>query len=133
MFRVIHPFNDLTDYVAVKDGRIYHRYEVGDEFPRKGRPMPSEARIYELSTIFNNLKRPLIESTIQIPYTYAMGDSAEAPQEAQDSASGAVGTSDGQITAESPKALKNDSGASESAPQKKAPRKSPDHKKKAGR
>ena len=130
MFRVIYPFSDLTDYIAVKDGRIYHRYEVGDEFPRKGQPMPSEARIYELSTGFNALGRPLIESTLQIPDA-AVKD-ADAPQMTQDLISEAPSTSDEQITAESTKTLKNDSGASESVPVKKTPKKSPDRKKRTG-
>lgn len=130
MFRVIYPFNDLTDYIAVKDGRIYHRYEVGDEFPRKGQPMPSEARIYELSTGFNALGHPLIESTLQIPD--AVVKDADTPQMMQNLISEASSASDEQVTAESRKALKNDSGASESVPVKKTPKKSPDRKKRIG-
>lgn len=63
MFTVIHPFDDLTDYVEVKGGRVYHHYSIGDVYPRKG-ARTSEGRVLELMSEKNALKRPLIKSTL---------------------------------------------------------------------
>lgn len=52
MYRVIAPFIDLVD------GE--HPYHVGDAYPLEGH-IASEARIKELSTDRNKLKKPLIE------------------------------------------------------------------------
>lgn len=120
MFRVIYPFSDLTDYIAVKDGRIYHRYEVGDEFPRKGQPMPSEARIYELSTGFNALRRPLIESTLQIPEM--------EPENTQEPALTAEDIKDREDIPKESEAVKSESVSSQGTPVRKTPKKSPDRK-----
>ena len=120
MFKVIHPFYDLTDYIAVKGGRVCHKYEVGDEYPRKGQPMPSEARIYELSTDFNAQGRPLIRSTLRIPET--------EPENTQDPALTAEDIKDREDIPKESEAVKSESASSQGTPARKAPRKSPDRK-----
>lgn len=60
MYRVIKAFADLQDVKKTKSGYLYHEYEIGDEYPRKGLK-PSEERIAELSGSNNLQKTPLIE------------------------------------------------------------------------
>lgn len=61
MYEVISAFRDLTDYIKTKSGPVYHRYEVGDTYPRDGMA-PTEERVVALLTGKNNLKRPLIRA-----------------------------------------------------------------------
>ena len=61
MYKVLKMFDDLLDPVkSTKAGVIYHRYEAGDIYPRKGYN-PSVSRILELGTAQNRLGAPLIE------------------------------------------------------------------------
>lgn len=60
MYKVLKTFHDLQDSVAVKGGTVYHKYEVGDEYPRQG-AKASAARIAELAGADNNLGEPLIK------------------------------------------------------------------------
>ena len=63
MYKVLKMFDDLLDPVkSTKAGVVYHRYEVGDVYPRKGYN-PSASRILELGTAQNRLGAPLIEIT----------------------------------------------------------------------
>lgn len=48
MYKVTHFFHDLQDSHTTKDGTVYHAYNVGDTYPRRGYE-PSEERIKELS------------------------------------------------------------------------------------
>lgn len=48
MYKVTHFFHDLQDYTTTKNGTVYHAYDVGDTYPRRGYE-PSEERIKELS------------------------------------------------------------------------------------
>lgn len=63
-YKVIKEFHDLTDFSTTKSGTIYHHYEVGDEFPRKGAEA-SEERINELLSDENALGAPLIREVKQ--------------------------------------------------------------------
>lgn len=60
MYKVIKEFHDLKDSVAVKGGTVYHKYEVGDDYPRQG-AKTDDARIAELAGKDNNLGEPLIK------------------------------------------------------------------------
>lgn len=60
MYRVIKRFNDLQDSKKTKSGIVYHEYNVGDEFPRKGLKVSKE-RLKELSGSENKQGTPLIE------------------------------------------------------------------------
>ena len=60
MYRVIKRFNDLQDSKKTKSGIVYHEYNVGDEFPRKGMEV-SEERLNELAGDGNKQGVPLIE------------------------------------------------------------------------
>lgn len=61
MYKVLKMFDDLLDPVkATKAGVVYHRYEAGDIYPRKGYNPPA-SRILELGTTQNRLGAPLIE------------------------------------------------------------------------
>lgn len=60
MYKVIKKFHDLQDATKTKNGMIYHEYNVGDEFPRKGMDV-SEERIQELAGNDNKQGVPLIE------------------------------------------------------------------------
>lgn len=59
MFKVIKAFCDLQDATETKSGIVYHQYNVGDSYPRKGLN-PSEGRIAELSGSDNAQGTPLI-------------------------------------------------------------------------
>lgn len=48
MYKVVQFFHDLQDYTTTKNGTVYHAYDVGDTYPRRGYE-PSEERIKELS------------------------------------------------------------------------------------
>lgn len=60
MYKVIKAFHDLQDSKDTKNGKIYHEYNVGDIFPRKGMDV-SEERIQELTGNDNKQGVPLIE------------------------------------------------------------------------
>ena len=63
MYKVLKMFDDLLDPVkSTKAGTVYHRYEVGDDYPRKGYNPPA-SRVLELGTTQNRLGAPLIEIT----------------------------------------------------------------------
>lgn len=59
MYRVIKHFHDLQDATKTKSGEIYHEYNVGDEYPRKGFKV-SEERLKELAGKDNKQGTPLI-------------------------------------------------------------------------
>lgn len=60
MYKVIKKFHDLKDATKTKNGMVYHEYNVGDEFPRKGHEV-SDERIEELAGKENKQGVPLIE------------------------------------------------------------------------
>ena len=60
MYKVVQFFHDLQDYTTTKNGTVYHAYNVGDTYPRRGYE-PSEGRIKELSGKDNIRGVPLIE------------------------------------------------------------------------
>ena len=61
MYKVLKMFDDLLDPVkSTKAGTVYHRYEEGDIYPRKGYNPPA-SRILELGTTQNRLGAPLIK------------------------------------------------------------------------
>ena len=60
MYKVIKRFHDLQDVTKTKSGDVYHEYNVGDTFPRKGKEV-SEERIAELAGDGNRQGLPLIE------------------------------------------------------------------------
>ena len=59
MYKVIKRFHDLQDVTKTKNGDVYHEYNVGDVFPRKGKEV-SEERIAELAGDGNRQGVPLI-------------------------------------------------------------------------
>lgn len=59
MYKVIKHFHDLQDATKTKGGEIYHEYNVGDEYPRKGFKV-SEERLKELAGKDNKQGTPLI-------------------------------------------------------------------------
>ena len=59
MYKVLKTFRDLQDSKATKTGTIYHRYLVGDRYPREG-ANPSPERIAELAGTNNRMGCPLI-------------------------------------------------------------------------
>lgn len=60
MHKAIKRFHDLQDVTNTKSGKIYHEYNVGDEYPRKGFKV-SDERLKELSGNDNKQGVPLIE------------------------------------------------------------------------
>lgn len=60
MYKVIRRFHDLKDETKTKAGVLYHEYNVGDVYPRKGFGV-SEERLEELSGNSNKQGKPLIE------------------------------------------------------------------------
>lgn len=60
MYKVIKKFHDLQDARKTKNGTVYHEYNVGDAFPRKGMDV-SEERLKELAGKENKQGTPLIE------------------------------------------------------------------------
>lgn len=60
MYRVIKQFHDLQDATKTKNGKVYHEYKAGDEFPRKGIKV-SDERLKELAGKDNKQGTPLIE------------------------------------------------------------------------
>lgn len=60
MYKVIKQFHDLQDATKTKNGMVYHEYNVGDEFPRKGFKV-SDERLKELSGKDNKQGKPLIK------------------------------------------------------------------------
>lgn len=60
MYKAIKRFHDLQDAAKTKSGIVYHEYNVGDIFPRKGMDV-SEERIQELAGNDNKQGMPLIE------------------------------------------------------------------------
>ena len=80
MYRVTHFFHDLQDSHTTKDGTVYHAYNVGDTYPRRGYE-PSEDRIKELSGRDNIRGIPLIEEQEKAPKRKAKpGEAAETPE-----------------------------------------------------
>ena len=59
MYVVLHLFDDLDDKEKVLGIESYHRYNVGDEYPREGYT-PTAERIESLLTGNNARKVPLI-------------------------------------------------------------------------
>ena len=59
MYIVVKMFDDLQDTKVVGGIRTYHRYHVGDEYPRAGYT-PTSERVQSLLTGNNPLKVPLI-------------------------------------------------------------------------
>ena len=59
MYKVIKRFHDLQDVTKTKSGDMYHEYNVGDIFPRKGKEV-SEERLAELTGDGNRQGVPLI-------------------------------------------------------------------------
>lgn len=59
MYVVLHLFDDLDDKEKVLGIESYHRYNVGDEYPREGYT-PTAERIESLLTSNNARKIPLI-------------------------------------------------------------------------
>ena len=59
MYVVLHLFDDLDDKEKVLGIESYHRYNVGDEYPRGGYT-PTAERIKSLLTNDNARKMPLI-------------------------------------------------------------------------
>ena len=59
MYKVIKHFHDLQDVTKTKSGEIYHEYNVGDEYPRKGFKV-AEDRLKELAGKDNKQGMPLI-------------------------------------------------------------------------
>ena len=59
MYIVVKMFDDLQDTKVVGGIRTYHRYNVGDEYPREGYT-PTSERVRSLLTGNNPLKVPLI-------------------------------------------------------------------------
>lgn len=57
MYKVIKRFHDLQD--VTKSGGVYHEYNEGDVFPRKGKEV-SEERLAELAGSGNRQGVPLI-------------------------------------------------------------------------
>lgn len=60
MYKVLHHFHDLTDGVQTKAGTVYHFYEPGDIYPRKGLDV-SPGRVAMLASADNAQGIPLIE------------------------------------------------------------------------
>ena len=56
---MIKHFHDLQDATKTKNGEIYHEYNVGDEYPRKGFKV-SDERLKELAGKENKQGTPLI-------------------------------------------------------------------------
>lgn len=78
MYKVIKRFHDLLDSRKTKTGVIYHEYNVGDVFPRKGMDV-SDDRIQELAGKDNKQGVPLIE---------LVEEKAESKKEPKKAASG---------------------------------------------
>lgn len=60
MYKVVKHFHDLLDSKKTKGGVMYHEYNVGDVYPRKGLK-PSAERIEELAGKDNKQGTPLIQ------------------------------------------------------------------------
>ena len=89
MYIVVKMFDDLQDTKVVGGIRTYHRYHVGDEYPREGYT-PTSERGRSLLTGNNPLKIPLIgileeklpeEETLKAPETAEEVKVEEQPTE----------------------------------------------------
>ena len=89
MYIVVKMFDDLQDTKVVGGIRTYHRYHVGDEYPRAGYT-PTTERVRSLLTGNNPLKVPLIgileeklpeEETLKAPETAEEVKAEEQPTE----------------------------------------------------
>ena len=87
MYIVVKMFDDLQDTNVVGGIRTYHRYHVGDEYPREGYT-PTSERVRSLLTGNNPLKVPLIgilklpeEDTQKAPETVEEVKMEEQPVE----------------------------------------------------
>ena len=74
MYKVVKMFDDLQDGKSTKTGAVYHRYNVGDLYPREGVD-PSPERIAELASANNRRGMPLIEPLI-VPEEEPFGEEA---------------------------------------------------------
>ena len=90
MYIVVKMFDDLQDTKVVGGIRTYHRYNVGDEYPREGYT-PTSERVRSLLTGNNPLKVPLIgileeklpeKDTQKAPETAEEGKMGEQPVKA---------------------------------------------------
>lgn len=84
MYVVIKMFDDLQDMQIVGGIRTYHRYRPGDAYPREGY-RPTSARVRELLTGANALRRPLIAMPEALPEDGGMENSGagQAAMEAE--------------------------------------------------
>lgn len=89
MYIVVKMFDDLQDTKVVGGIRTYHRYHVGDEYPREGYA-PTSERVQSLLTGNNPLKVPLIgileeklpeEDALEAPEAVEEGKVEEQPTE----------------------------------------------------
>ncbi len=78
MYKVVRRFHDLQDVTKTKSGDVYHEYNVGDIFPRKGKEV-SEDRIAELAGKDNMQKVPLIALVEKKEESETPSDTSEAP------------------------------------------------------
>lgn len=79
-YRVIEGFYDLQD----PEGKSYHLYNKGDDYPREGLE-PTEERIAFLLSTSNRLSKPVIEAVQEPagePEDMTADDSAEEAEEA---------------------------------------------------
>lgn len=96
MYQVIKEFFDLQDATHTKSGPIYHKYSVGDTYPRQGLN-PSEGRVAELAGPENAQGQPLIQAVT--------GDAGQPSEQATEEAPVAE-----QATEEAPKKGKRKTG-----------------------
>lgn len=89
MYIVVKMFDDLQDTKVVGGIRTYHRYNVGDEYPRAGYT-PTTERVQSLLTGDNSLKAQFIgileeklpeEETLKAPETAEEVKAEEQPTE----------------------------------------------------
>lgn len=86
MYIVVKMFDDLQDTKVEGGIRTYHRYNVGDEYPRAGYT-PTTERVQSLLTGNNSLKVPLIgileEEALKAPETAEEVKAEEQPTETE--------------------------------------------------
>ena len=70
----------ISDFVDLQDNN--HKYRTGDNYPRPGVEV-TDARIDELKTSKNKLKKPLIQEEAEIdrPYEAPAAEEAEKKEE----------------------------------------------------
>ena len=91
MYIVVKMFDDLQDTEVVGGIRTYHRYNVGDEYPRAGYT-PTTERVQSLLTGNNSLKakfigileeKPPEEEALKAPETAEEVKAEEQPTETE--------------------------------------------------